>query len=76
MNGWECTYAAFCCSSPNHTEKEPKRRRDCNCDPCHFLPVKLWQIDSYCVAKSLRRYAVVTPLQIKKQVKQVAGSGR
>lgn len=76
MNGWECTYAAFRCSSPNHAEKEPKPRGDCSCDPCHFLPVKFWQIDSYFVAKPLRRYAVVTPLQIKKQVKQVAGRGR
>lgn len=32
--------------------------------------------DSYCVAKRLRRYVMVTPVQIKKQVKQVACSGR
>lgn len=56
-------------------------RRDFSCGPCHFLSVKLWQTattsaDSYCVAKPLRRQALVTPLQVKEQVKQVALSGR
>lgn len=72
---------AFRCGSPTQAVREPKPRGDFSCGPCHLLSEKLWQTDitsadSYCVEKPLRRHAMVTPLQIKKQVKQVARSGR
>lgn len=51
----------------------------CNCGPalpiCKALANRHKSADCYCVAKPLRRYAMVTPLQIKKPVKQVACNG-
>jgi hypothetical protein len=44
MNGWKHLGRTLP-RLPSVAAPQPMPSGDCNCDPCHFLSVKLWQID-------------------------------